>query len=163
MDKSPEIAPEIEAHRQSYVEMRLIETEGFLGHGVDGIVWRTGRKTALKIHRFRSRYARERDVYLRLRDRSLRRLAGFHIPLLIDYDDSCLALELLIVDRPFILDFAEAGLDTPIGELDDPAWVAEKARKYGRDWPEVLRLLNALRQYGIFFRDVHLGNISLRP
>ena len=102
-------------------------------------------------------------MYLRLRTRSLRRLAGFYIPVLIQFDDSCLALELSIVKRPFVLDFAQASLDVPIPELEDPAWLAEKARKFGRDWPEVQRLLNALRQYGIYFRDVHLGNISLRP
>lgn len=72
-------------------------------------------------------------------------------------------MELQIVDRPFVLDFSEASLDVPIPELEGPAWLAEKSRKFGRDWPEVQRLLNALRQYGIYFRDVHAGNISLWP
>lgn len=128
---------------------------------MDGFVWRTSRISALKIHRFRSGYRQERDVYLRLH--SLHRLAGFNIPLLLDYDDSCLALELSLVDRPFVLDFAQASLDVSPAEFDDPAWLKEKTRIYGRDWPDVQRLLNALRQYGIFFRDVDPLNISLRP
>jgi hypothetical protein len=68
-----------------------------------------------------------------------------------------------IVKRPFLLDFAQAELDRPFPELDDPAWLNEKSRLFGADWPDVRRLLNALRQYVISFRDVHKGNISLRP
>jgi hypothetical protein len=102
-------------------------------------------------------------VYLRLKKRSLYRLAGFSIPVLYHYDDACLALELSIVERPWILDFAQASLDVPIQEIDDPDWQNEKARIFGLDWPEIQRLLNALRQYGIFYRDVDPLNISLRP
>jgi hypothetical protein len=58
---------------------------------------------------------------------------------------------------------AGATLDVPPAEFDDLAWLKEKARIYGRDWPDVQRLLNALRQYGIDFCDVDLLNISLRP
>jgi hypothetical protein len=163
MEETPEISVEVANRRQAYLDAHSIDTDDLLGWGVDGVVWRTSRHSALKIHRFQSRYRQERDVYLRLRLRSLYRLAGFYIPELFQYDDSCLALELQIVDRPFVLDFAEASLDVPIADLDDPAWLNEKARKFGTDWPDVQRLLNALRQYGIYFRDVHLGNISLRP
>jgi hypothetical protein len=163
MDDTPEIAPEVVARRRAYVDAHSIDTDVLLGWGLDGVVWRTNRDSALKIHRSQSRYRRERDVYLRLQLHSLHRLAGFHIPVLVDYDDSCLALELQIVDRSFVLDFAEASLDVPLADLDDPAWLDEKSRKFGADWPDVKRLLDALRQYGIFFWDVHLGNISLRP
>jgi hypothetical protein len=46
--------------------------------------------------------------------------------------------------------------------LDDPTWLKEKARMYRSAWPDVQRLLNALRHYGIYFRDVHPRNISVR-
>ena len=163
MEETPEIPPKVLVRRQAYLDTHSIETDDWLGWGVEGFVWRTNRNTALKVHRLRSDYKQERDVYLRLRTRSLRRLAGFSIPLLLYYDDSCLAMELSIVKRPFLLDFARAELDAPFPELDDPTWLNEKARLFGADWPDVLRLLNALRQYGISFRDVHKGNISLRP
>lgn len=130
---------------------------------MDGIVWRTTRQTALKIHRTANTYAREREAYLRLQKRNLRKLSGFTIPLLMTVNDECLALELTIADRPFVLDFTEARLDAAFPELDDPAWIREKQRVYGQDWPDVRRLLDALLQYGIAFRDVHPGNISLRP
>ena len=158
-----EISPEVAARYQSYLDAHAVETEGLLGWGMDGVVWRTARKTALKVHKFELDYRQERDVYLRLRQRSLHRLAGFAIPVLLYYDDSCLALELSIVERPFLLDFAQAHLDGAHPELDDPGWLNEKARVFGSDWQDVKRLLNALRQYGIFFTDVHKGNISLRP
>jgi hypothetical protein len=162
MSEVPELPAKIITCRQGYVDAHLIETDELLGYGIEGFVWRTSRNTALKIHRLKSDYNQERDVYFRLRDRTLRRLSGFTIPLLLNCDDSCLALELSIVKRPFLLDFARAYLDSPFPELDDPAWLAERARKFGRDWPDVLRLLRALFQYGISYRDVHPGNISLR-
>lgn len=34
--------------------------------------------------------------------------------------------------------------------------------QFGRDWPEVRRLLEALMQIGIYYDDVHNKNIRLR-
>lgn len=158
-----DLSGELADRCRAYVDAQGIETEGLLGQGLEGIVWRTSRRSALKVHRFVEEYSRERDAYLRLRAYSLHRLAGFSIPILIHYDDERLALELSIVDRPFVLDFAQAALDESPSEFDDPAWRSGLAGMYGRDWPDVERVLEALRQYGIYFRDVHNRNISLRP
>lgn len=128
-----EFSPEIVARRDLYLDLNSIEVEGLLGRGLDGVVWRTSRKSALKIHRFGTGYGQERDVYLRLQKHSLDRIERFSIPILLHYDDSCLA------------------------------WRSELAAEFDRDWPEVQRLLNTLRQYGIYFCDAHSRNISLRP
>jgi hypothetical protein len=68
------------------------------------------------------------------------------------------------VRPPYILDFAACTLDKPPSGFDpyDPQWVAEQSRKFGRDWPDVQRLLDALRQYGIYYTDVHAQNIRVR-
>ena len=41
-------------------------------------------------------------------------------------------------------------------------WLGKKQRMFGSDWPDVQRLLDALRLYGIHFSDAHLGNIRVR-
>jgi uncharacterized protein YggE len=40
--------------------------------------------------------------------------------------------------------------------------IAEQSRKFGRDWADVQRLLDALRQHGIHYTDVHTQNIRVR-
>ncbi len=41
-------------------------------------------------------------------------------------------------------------------------WLAKKQRSFGRDWPDLQRLLDGLRLYGIHFPDLPLGNIRAR-
>ena len=85
----------------------------------------------------------------RLQTRQVERVQGFYVPLLLDYDESLQVLELSFVRPPYILDFAEATLDRPPRGFDpqNPDWIAERLRKYGNRWPDVARLLDALRQY----------------
>lgn len=73
-------------------------------------------------------------------------------------------LEIGYVKPPYILDFAACTLDTPPAgfDPDDAEWTGEQSRKFGRDWPDVRRLLDALRQYGIYYTDVHTQNIRVR-
>ena len=70
-------------------------------------------KTALKIHRAAEPYFRERAVYERLRDAGVSEVLGFNVPQLIRFDDELRVIEMSIVARPFVLDFAGAWLDTP--------------------------------------------------
>ncbi|MFG0335219.1 MAG: hypothetical protein ACF8TS_17820 [Maioricimonas sp. JB049] len=71
-----------DAHRlQEYLERHGIQVDNALGSGTDGSVWSTSRRTALKLHRNSRRYQQERNVYLRLKQKRLHRLAGFSIPI----------------------------------------------------------------------------------
>jgi hypothetical protein len=47
-----------------------------LGYGYVGNVFATDRQSAMKVLRFQRLYERERDVYLRLRSRSIVDVAG---------------------------------------------------------------------------------------
>lgn len=134
------------------------------GWGVDGYVWQTEADSVIKVCRRQPAYLHERDVYLRLRQRQLYQLQGFRIPRLLDFDDGLLALELSYIRPPYILDFGAAVLDHKPAGFDpyNEYWIAEQARKFGRDWPDVQRLLDALRQYGVFYTDVHTQNIRVR-
>jgi hypothetical protein len=160
-----EIPPDVLARRDEFCQSRSRLLVDLRGWGVDGYVWQTDQDSVVKVCRRPPAYLRERDVYLRLRDRQLYQLQGFRIPRLLDSDDDLLVLELSYIRPPYVLDFGAAVLDHPpagFGPCDEH-WLAEQSRKFGRDWPDVQRLLDALRQYGIFYTDVHAQNIRVRP
>ena len=142
-----------------------------LGFGVHGIVFATERhpkigdsplRSALKIHEGETPYRRERDIYLRLKERGVIEVRGCEVPRLIRFDDRLLAIEMSMVSRPFILDFAGAYLDYfpdfPEEAIAD--WRAEKAEQFGERWPEVQAILRELETYGIYMEDVSPSNIG---
>jgi hypothetical protein len=138
-----------------------------LGAGVHGIVFATENqpergRSALKIHRHEPDYARERDVYLRLQEHGVTVLRGCRVPQLLRCDDRLLVIEMTVVSRPFVLDFAGAFLDRapdfPEEVLAD--WRADKQEQFEHRWPEVQAILRELERYGIFMIDVNPGNIS---
>jgi hypothetical protein len=151
---------------EAYAMLRGFELTGELGAGLNGRVWKvrgnSKRAWALKIqdaHGFRL----ERDCYERLGELGVTEVGGFNIPVLIHADDHWRAIEMSIVDRPFIVDFAQAYLDSP---PDFSAEVWEERMKtwqsrYEEDWPQVQRALRELEGLGIYYLDVHRGNIAL--
>jgi hypothetical protein len=83
---------------------------GRLGPGVgqDGFVQRSDRLTAVKFFDRADRFAREREVYVLLRDKGIHDVAGHRVLRLINVAEDLLAIEMSIVERPFVLDFAGA-------------------------------------------------------
>src|SRR6476661_1796290 len=83
---------------------------GPLGPGVgqDGFVLRSDRFTAVKFLDRLDRFRREREVYEVLRAKAIFEIGGHTVPELIDVDDELRAIEMSIVERPFLLDFAGA-------------------------------------------------------
>ena len=153
---------ELEERGQAYCESRRIHIQEMLGYGVDGFVWLTDRESVVKVFRHRPLYDNELQVYQQLAKHALQQLQGFKIPRLLDQDAEHWVLELSLVAPPFVLDFAAANLGKAPSEMASPEWLAEKRRMFKSDWPDVQRLLDGLRLYGIHFPDVHLGNIRVR-
>jgi hypothetical protein len=154
---------------KTYAMKRGLEITGPLGDGLDGSIWKVrGKKKAiswaLKIHAGVAGYRRERDCYLRLSEHQVCEVAGFQVPVLGRSDEEFLAIEMSMVARPFIVDFAQAYLDLP-PEFSADVWV-ERLRtwsdRYGKDWPVVERALDELEDYGIYYLDVHQRNICVR-
>jgi hypothetical protein len=152
---------------EAYAFLRGIDLGRPLGCGLNGKVWRvTGKSNtiewALKIQDARG-FRQEWAVYERLRDREVTEVAGFNVPQFLTADERWRAIEMSIVDRPFVLDFAQAYLDEP---PDFPPEVWEERRetwmeRYGEDWPAVQSALDALECMGIHYMDVHRGNIAM--
>jgi hypothetical protein len=158
------------ARARKYAEQRGLTLSEELGFGHQGIVWTTEReagaptwKSAVKAYQREPEYLRERDVYLRLLECDVKEIRGCSVPQFIDCDDELWILEMTVVSRPFLLDFAGAYLDWSPDFSDEVMadWRAEKLEQFGERWPDVEAILRILQTYGIFMIDVHPGNISL--
>ncbi len=89
-------------------------------------------------------------------------ILGFNVPQLISSDDELLVIEMTIVARPFVLDFAGAYLDAPptFSEEIWSEWEAEKRDQFENRWPKVQAVLSALEEFDIYMIDVSPSNIA---
>jgi len=151
----------------SYAQRHAMVLGDQLGSGVHGIIFVAANKTkpgrvAIKIHKREESYSRERDVYLRLRNRAVSEIRGFHVPQLLRYDDELWVIEMEIVTRPFVLDFADAYLDESPDYPEEvlTEWRAEKREQFDDRWPEVELILLSLERHGVYLVDVSPNNIA---
>ena len=134
-----------------------------LGAGIDGTVFATEYQTAIKAYDRQRTYRMERDVYLRLQDRGATTIRGHHVPQLVDFDDYLWVIEISVVKRPYILDFAKATIDVA---PDFPPevmreWLHRKSQDFGPHWPAVVAIMDELvHQYGVHLTDLNQGNIA---
>jgi len=125
-------------------------------------VFATERQSAFKVLRFERLYQRERDIYLRLQSRLILDVAGFAVPQLIHHDDRLWVVEMGIVSRPFVLDFAGAYLDRRPDYPDEvlEEWQEEKLEQFGAErWDVVQQVMAHFAGMGIYLADVKPGNI----
>jgi hypothetical protein len=140
-----------------------------LGFGKDGIVLAAKRKarpanSAIKVHRHVELWAREKRAYDRLAELGIRSVLGFHVPRLIGFDSDLLVIEMTVVTRPFVLDFASAYLDARPEFPEDVwnQWEADKREQFEERWPQVQAILRSFEELGIYLLDVSPANIAFR-
>ena len=150
-----------------YASAHRLEIAEPLGSGKDGIVVAARRKenaadVAIKVHRFDEMYQRERQAYERLRSRGISDVLGFNIPQFIASDDAFRVIEMTIVARPFILDFAAAYLDRR-PEFSEEVWAnweLDKREQFEAHWPKVQAILDEFEDLRIYLLDVSPANIA---
>ena len=153
---------------RTYAAQHRLQLAQRLGFGIHGIILvaednlKAG-KTAVKAHRAVEPYLRERAAYERLRAARVTEFLGFHVPQLIRIDDALRVIEMTIVTRPFVLDFAGAWLDAAPDFPDEiwAEWEAEKRDQFEGRWPAVQAILAALEALDIYMVDVSPSNIAL--
>jgi hypothetical protein len=133
-----------------------------LGHGIDGNVWQTNRQSAVKAFAREDTYRRERDCYRRLFENDVDILAGFDVPLLKDYSNALLVVEMSLVSPPCILDFGKAYVDSrPDYSAEALAEAEEGERELFTEeqWKQVRLVRAALLRYGIHYFDARPSNV----
>jgi len=165
--------PEVDKRAEEYLARKNLEFDSCLGVGTQGSVFvfiipsqKTDRvdQVAVKIHNREVAYNREVSVFLRLRDLDITEVCGHRVPILIDYDDELLAIEMTIVSPPFCLDFGGAYLDRPPDYSPEvwEDWERQKSQDFEDNWPHVKKILAHFQTYGIHIADVNPGNIKFR-
>lgn len=152
---------------RAYASRHQLQLAERLGFGIHGIIFvaednSKAGKTAIKVHRSIEPYLRERAVYERLKDVGVSEILGFNVPQPIRFDDELRVIEMSIVTRPFLLDFAGAWLDAP-PDFPDETWVeweAEKREQFDDHWPKVQAVLGVLETFDIHMVDVSPSNIA---
>lgn len=150
-----------------YAASHRLQLAERLGFGVHGIIYAAENKakatnTAIKAFRELEPYLRERDVYERLKSADVTEILGFNVPELIRADDDLCVIEMSIVRRPFVLDFAGAYLDSRPTFTPEiwAEWEAGKREQFDARWPIVQNILAALEELDIFMVDVSPTNIA---
>jgi hypothetical protein len=149
---------------EEYARRRNLSIEKQLGGGIQGVVFSTHEGTAVKALIRPEFYTRERDVYLRLKQRGIDKIAGFNVPRVLDCHDELLVIEMQIVTPPYVVDFASCYLDSPPPYANDPEimvpWEDAKREQFEERWPTVKRVMSAFEAHGIYLSDIKRGNIE---
>ncbi len=152
---------------QAYAARHQLKLAKRLGYGIHGIIFATEDKaasgrTAVKVHREAEPYVRERLAYERLAQVGVSRILDFHVPQFIRADDELRIIEMSIVKRPFVLDFAGAYLDAPPDFSEEiwAEWEAGKREQFEDRWPKVKAILAALEELDIYMVDVSPTNVA---
>jgi|ERR1039457_1444969 hypothetical protein len=151
----------------AYAAQHQLQLAKRLGFGIHGIIFVAGNKsqsgrTAVKVHRESEPYLRERAVYERLKQVGVTEILGFNVPQFIRADDGLRVIEMSIVTRPFVLDFAGAYLDASphFSEEIWAEWESGKREQFDDRWPKVQDVLAALEEWDIYMVDVSPSNIA---
>lgn len=146
-----------------YCALNNIEILQKLGHGTQGVVYQTNRNSAIKIYNLQHGYIRERDIYIRLKERMIDLIRNFKVPRIMNWSDEHFILEMSIVHVPCILDFGGAYLDFPPQHFlnRDEEWETEKAIEFGTNWEEAKAIIREIEQRAdIWLADINTGNIK---
>src|SRR2546430_11104756 len=136
-----------------------------LGNGKDGRVLRTQYGDAVKFFHDESIYRRELRAYQILQELGTDQINGFQIPRLIRHDDALRAIEMTVVQPPFVLDFASAYTSEEYERLEFSQEVLDEreahwAEIFGDHWPVVQSLRAAFtRETELILLDLSLNNI----
>lgn len=147
---------------REYANRRKLEIHEQLGGGIQGVVYSTYSTSALKAFKEQSHFEQEVKVYQRLKERNVTNVCGFAVPRPISYNPHLLVIEMEVVNPPFVVDFASAGVDAPLYEYTPEImaeWEESRQELFEENWPTVLKVIAGFRVYGIYLSDVKPGNI----
>ena len=144
--------------------LRLTERLGFGIHGTVHVAEHESKpdRSAVKALHAETPYLRERDIYQRLADAHVSEVLGFHVPQIIRSDDDLRVVEMTIVTRPFVLDFAGSFLDArpQFSEEIWAEWEAQKRDQFGPHWSAVEAVMDEFEAFGIYLVDLSPSNIA---
>ncbi len=132
-----------------------------LGTGIDGMVWQSKRRTAVKAFERLDNFENEVECYRRFAMGNVTKIGECAVPHLEGTDSGLMVIEMTIVTPPYVLDFAKVYFDSPPpydSHLIENA-LAESRELFGADFPRMLAILSKLKSFGIHYVDPKPANI----
>jgi len=150
---------------QEYCNSRNTRVTQEMGHGTQGVIFRTAHNTAIKAHSREAAFCREVEIYQQLKARNIAQIQGMTIPRLVDESAELLVFEMSIVHVPCILDFGGAYLEPPkhMENRRGEEWSMLMREEFGDDWPKAQSVIRELEfRAEIYLVDINSGNIKFR-
>jgi len=148
-----------------YSQIYHVQFPDRIGEGKDGEVFKTDRDSAVKFLHINEYFQREVRAYKVLNELGINRIAGLNFPKMVNCDDLLWAIEMTIVQPPFIVDFVSAYTDEEIEHLgfDDDVAAEREAfwiERFGDRWPRVSQIRDEFhRLTGLMLLDLSQNNI----
>jgi len=107
-------------------------------------------------------FRQELAVYRRLAHHGVDDLCGHAVPQLLECDEELAVIEMSVVKRPYVLDFASAMLD---GSSQFPEHILAEQQEQLQEWfglnlPKVAAIRARLQRIGIELVDINPRNIA---
>jgi hypothetical protein len=134
-----------------------------LGYGMSGTVYLSpDTRTAVKVHYRYESFAREYEVYRKLRHLKISRLHGLTIPKLRDQRADVNLIRMDTVSAPYLLDFAGVLFESPEFTQDVMAdWHARIENFFGPNAGIAYAVYNALLRHDMYYMDLRPSNLKL--
>jgi hypothetical protein len=134
-----------------------------LGWGITGDVYLSpDLRTAVKVHRREESYARELEVYRRLRKLNIIELHGLSVPKLRGWSDKLKVIQMDAVSPPFLLDFAGVLFSSPDYSADAMQhWYESINERYGPNAHIAYAVYHELLKHGLYYMDFRPSNMCL--
>ncbi len=98
----------LESIKIAYENRYRLRLVGRVGEGRDGEIFLTDGNTVVKFFKQSAEFRRERQAYEILAHAGVTDVAGHAVPKMQRADENLLAIEMSLVQPPFLLDFASA-------------------------------------------------------
>jgi len=134
-----------------------------LGWGISGFVYLSpDSRSAVKVHRHEDSFARELEVYQRLRRLDMTQLHGLNIPKLRGYRSDLRVIQMDLVSSPFLLDFAGVQFNPPDFSAETMAdWHTRISGFFGPNAWIAYAVYRSLAQHGMYYMDFRPTNLKL--
>ena len=134
-----------------------------LGWGISGFVYLSpDSRTAVKVHRGEAGFIRELEVYRILRKLGITQLHGLNVPKLRGVSINARLIQMDVVNKPYLLDFAGVLYEPPDYPLDKmELWHQDIARYYGPNAHVAYAVYNTLAGYGLYYVDIRPSNLNI--
>jgi len=103
--------PNAERIAQAYLSNRDAEIVARCGYGKEGVVFKSSRATAVKVHSSFITFQNEYLAYSRLAEARTETILGFRVPRPINANADYKIIEMGIVEPPYLLDFGTSATD----------------------------------------------------